>query len=208
MDAARVQEAYSRWARVYDWIFGPAFTRARRRAVELLAIEPGWTVLEVGVGTGLAMPLFPAECRVVGVDFSGPMLERARPRVVDAAARACLVEGDGGRLPFAADSFDAGLAPYVVSAAPEPVRVLEELARVCRPGGPVVILNHFSHRPRWLAAAERLLEPLTARLLGFHAHFPLEPLFERAELEVHHLERVPPLHYWHIVRCRSPRGNG
>lgn len=203
MDAEQVQEAYSRWVRVYDWIFGPAFTRARRRAVELLELEPGWKTLEVGVGTGLALQLFPAGCRVVGVDFSRPMLEKARPRAAAAPAAACLVEGDAGRLPFAEDTFDAGLAPYVVSAAPEPTAVLRELARVCRPGAPLVILNHFSHRPRWLGAVERLLEPLTARLLGFHAHFPLEPLFARVELEVVHVERVPPLHYWHIVCCRA-----
>lgn len=203
MDAERIQEAYSRWAGVYDWVFGTAFTRARRRAVELLALEPGHAALEVGVGTGLTLPLFPPGCRVAGVDFSRPMLDRARPRAAAAAAATFLVEGDGGRLPFADDTFDAAVAPYVVSAAPEPVRLLRELARVCRPGAPLVILNHFSHRPRWLAAVERLLEPLTSRLLGFHAHFPLAPLFREAEMEVVHVERVPPLRYWHIVCCRG-----
>ena len=211
MDAASVQAAYSRWAKVYDWVFGPPFTRARRRAIRRLELENGDLILEVGVGTGLSLPLFPAACRIVGVDFSRPMLDHAveRLRCMALAARdgdgpeAALVEGDGGKLPFADGTFDAALAPYVVSTAPEPVAILTEIRRVCRPGGRLVILNHFGASEAWLAALEKVVSPVSSRLLGFHAFFPMEPLFEAAGLKIESLERVPPLRYWQVVCCTA-----
>ena len=206
MDATTVQEAYSRWAHVYDWIFGPAFTRARRRAIEHLQLAPGDSVIEVGVGTGLSLPLFPHGCSVVGADFSRAMLERAATRAGGGGnGLAMLIEGDGGRLPFADDTFDAALAPYVVSAAPDPIAILHEMERVCRPGGRLVILNHFSTSRRGVAGISRALSRVTSRLLGFHAEFPLEPLFERAGLVVEHCEKVPPLRLWRIVCCTAGR---
>jgi phosphatidylethanolamine/phosphatidyl-N-methylethanolamine N-methyltransferase len=203
MDANTVQEAYSRWALVYDWIFGPAFTRARRRAIAHLRIEPGDRVIEVGVGTGLSLPLLPNDCTFVGADFSRAMLDRAAARAAGSNGSAMLIEGDGGRLPFADNTFDAALAPYVVSAAPDPIAILHEMERVCRPGGRLVILNHFSTPRRGAAGVTRALTRTTSRLLGFHAEFPLEPLFERAGLAVEHCEKVPPLRMWRIVCCTA-----
>lgn len=202
MDVDTVKQAYSRWAGVYDWVFGPLFAEARSRAIERLGLAPGDRVLEVGVGTGLSLPLYPRDVRVAGIDISAAMLRRAAERLrredgIDAG----LVEGDAARLPFADDTFDAGLASYVVSAAPAPVRVLEEMQRVCRSGGTLVLLNHFSSSRPLLAAIERAVSPVTARLLGFHAHFPLEPIVRRAGLAVECEERVPPLWYWQVVRC-------
>ncbi len=206
MDASTVQEAYSRWARVYDWIFGPMFSRARRRAIERLQLAPGDRVIEVGVGTGLSLPLFPRDCSVVGADFSRAMLERAATKPGNGSrSSSMLIEGDGGHLPFADDTFDAALAPYVVSAAPDPIAILQEMERVCRPGGRLVILNHFSRARPGAAGFSRALTRLTSRLLGFHAEFPLEPLFESAGLVVEHCEKAPPLRMWQIVCCTAGR---
>jgi phosphatidylethanolamine/phosphatidyl-N-methylethanolamine N-methyltransferase len=134
------------------------------------------------------------------------MLERAVTRVEsDDNGAAMLVEGDAGRLPFADNSFDAALAPYVVSAAPDPIAVLHEMERVCRPGGQLVILNHFSSPSRGVAGIEQALSRMTSKLLGFHAEFPLEPLFERADMVVEHREKAPPLSFWRIVCCTAKR---
>ena len=200
MDAAAVKSAYSRWAKVYDWTFGLLFSAARRRAIALMELQPEQRVIEVGVGTGLSLPLFPPSCRVVGVDFSRPMLEKAvgRPRL-DGAAPAALVEGDGARLPFPDASFDAALAPFVVSAAPDPVSLLRDMQRVCHPGARIVVLNHFTARSGAMARIEKGLSAVTSRLLGFHADFPLEPLFERAQMQPVHVERATKVGSWYIV---------
>ena len=200
MDAAAVQAAYSRWAAVYDWTFGRWFDRARRRAIELMHLEAAARVLEVGVGTGLSLPLFPCDSHVVGVDLSRPMLQKAIHRVHSGGGRpAALIEGDGTELPFADETFDAALVPFVVSAAPHPGRLLHDTLRVCRPGARIVVLNHFSPRSKLLTRAERGVSALTSRLLGFHADFPLEPFFGRAGVAIEHVERATTVGSWYIV---------
>ena len=208
LDTFSVKRAYSRWANVYDWVYGPFFTAARRRAIELMELEEGARAVEVGVGTGLSLPLFPAHCQVVGVDFSRPMLQRAATRLRELQIAAQLVEGDGARLPFADRSFDGALAPYVVSAAPDPVALLREMQRVCRPGSPLVTLNHFTAPRPVGAAVERAVSRFTSKVLGFRTDFPLRALFADAGLRVEHLERVSPLRYWHIVVCKAQDGRG
>lgn len=203
LDSEQVKLAYSRWAGVYDLVFGPIFRRARRRAARILDPRPGERILEVGVGTGLSLKHLPRHCRVVGVDLSRPMLQRALARLpLREGPQVALVEADGGRLPFPDATFDGALAPYVLSAAPDPVAVLREMERTCRPGTRMVILNHFSSSRPWLAGIEGLLSPLTSRMLGFRTYFPLPPLLAAADLQVERLERVPPLRYWHVVCCR------
>ncbi len=207
MGTEQVQAAYSRWSKVYDWTFGPLLSGARRRAVAMLDLQPGDSVLEVGVGTGLSLFLVPEGCRFTGVDFSRAMLEKALPRLHDSRLRceAALVEADGSRLPFADATFDAAIAPFVVSAAPHPVALLHDMSRVCRPGAKLIVLNHFSPRNPLLAAIERGLSKVTAATLGFHADFPLEPLFDRAQIRVEDVRRVTPVGSWYAVTFR--RGN-
>ncbi|MFQ5742345.1 MAG: class I SAM-dependent methyltransferase, partial [Acidobacteriota bacterium] len=119
LDVSTVQKAYSRWAGVYDLIFGRVFNRARRRAIGLMQLGSGARVLEVGVGTGLSLSFFPESCWVAGVDLSRPMLQQAASRIGrEELGSRVLIEGDGARLPFANGVFDAALAPFVVSAAP------------------------------------------------------------------------------------------
>jgi phosphatidylethanolamine/phosphatidyl-N-methylethanolamine N-methyltransferase len=198
MDLHSVQKAYSRWSHVYDVVFGPAFRAARRRAIGMLELGPGDRVLEVGVGTGLSFPFFPPDCRVIGVDISREMLARARDRAHGAGGG--LIEGDVGHLPFAADVFDAVLAPFVVSAVPDPVAMLRQINRVTRPDARVVLLNHFASSNPVVNAVERAITKTTARSLGFHADFDVEPVLARAGWEVTSVQKVPPLGYWTALR--------
>ncbi len=204
MDLESVQKAYSRWSRVYDTIFGPVFAHARRRAIDMLEIGAGQRVLEVGVGTGLSFPEFPDACSAFGIDISRPMLERAKRRLGRPGTG--IVEGNASCLPFRDDSFDAALAPYVLSAVPDPVGMLQEVVRVVRPGGPIVLVNHFLSRNRVLSSVERALTKTTTRLLGFHADFDLAPTLQAAELEVVHTLRVPPLRYWQALQVVARNG--
>lgn len=205
MELETVQKAYKRWAHVYDVVFGPAFRLARRRAIGMLELQPDHVILEIGVGTGLSIPEFPDGPGIYGVDISRPMLERARERTQ--RPRSGVVEGDAGRMPFADDSFDGALAPFVVSAVPEPVLMLGEVRRVVRPGGRIVLLNHFASPNRVLASFERAINPTTTRLLGFHADFAVEPVLEQAGFEIVTARRVPPLKYWTALSV-TPTGAG
>ena len=203
MDVTTVKSAYSRWARVYDWIFGLLFGNARRRAFECMELKPDNYAIEVGVGTGLSLTLLPEGCHLVGVDLSRPMLERAlmRWRADSVDRTAALVEGDGTCLPFADSTFDAALAAFVVSAAPDAVALLKDMQRVCRPGARMVVVNHFSPNKPRSAKLWSGLSGITSRLLGFHVEFPLESLFEKAGIEIDRIEPATLFGGWRVVTC-------
>src|SRR3954469_24235051 len=157
-----VSRVYENIAWFYDVTFGPALHPGRVDAIRRMAIRPGDRVLEVGVGTGINAALYPADCSVTGVDLSSSMLERARERVARKGVRNVrLLQMDAANLKFADDTFDIVYAPYVISVVPDPVAVTREMVRVCRPGGRIVILNHFRSKSRLGSWLERLIAPLT-----------------------------------------------
>ena len=139
-----VAGVYGKLASVYDWVFGPTLHAGRLQAMQRMAIAPGDRILEVGVGTGINLGLYPRDCTVTGIDLSDSMLEKAYERVAEKTMRNVrLLEMDASRLTFPDDSFDIVYAPYLISVVPDPVQVAREMRRVCRPGGRIVILNHF-----------------------------------------------------------------
>src|SRR5438876_6729017 len=162
-----VAGVYEKLASVYDLTFGPALHPGRVDAIQRMAIKPGDRVLEVGVGTGINAPLYPTDCAVTGIDLSSSMLEKARDRIARKGVRNVrLLQMDAANLKFADDTFDIVYAPYVISVVPDPVAVAREMRRVCRPGGRIVILNHFRSSNRVGAWMERIIAP-GVKYLGF-----------------------------------------
>src|SRR2546427_11402864 len=146
MDTAKVERVYPSYARAYDHIFGKIFHDGREHAVRLLNLSPGESVLEVGVGTGLALPCYPRTCEVVGIDLSAGMLARCRQRVRELGlAHVTLQRMDASAMEFPDDSFDAVMAAYVVTAVPDYPMVMQEMVRGCNPGGGIILSNHFTH---------------------------------------------------------------
>ena len=199
---ALVGDVYARLTPIYDFVFGAFLQAGRVAAIERMALRPGDRVLEVGVGTGINAPLYPRDCQVTAIDVSAPMLQRARERVNrHGLAHVQLLEQDAAHMAFADDAFDAVYAPYVISVVPEPVSVVRQMRRVCRRGGRIVILNHFSTTTApvlsWL---ERFMSPLTVHF-GFRMDLELADLLREAELRPTSIERVnlPPL--WTLVTC-------
>ena len=194
MDADEVRAAYRRWAGVYDTLFGEISAVARRRAVAQVNRLPGTRVLEVGVGTGLALPHYVADKRIVGIDLSAEMLARAHKRV--ATKRLANVESlhemDAEATNFDNASFDIAVAMFVASVVPHPRRLLAEMRRVVRPGGHILFVNHFAAEggPRWWA--ERALAP-ASRALGWHPDFAVDALFPAADREAASFAPAPPL---------------
>lgn len=208
MDIGAVRAAYRRYAKVYDPVFGGVFYPGRKRTLERVNRTGGKRILELGVGTGLALPSYRRDQRVVGIDASADMLHLARQRMDrrDLPHVEGLVEMDARRLAFADDSFDAVVAMYVMSVVPEPRRVLAEISRVSRPGGEIYICNHFAaendNGPR--RRVEEAMAPLAERL-GWHSDFPMKALFPAEAIEVCSSEQVPPLGLFTLVECRNAK---
>jgi len=198
---AQVERSYRRYAPIYDLLFGASLGPGRSamlRAVQQLAPQ---SILEVGVGTGLALPRYPAASRIVGVDVSPQMLEVARRRVQADAERIQLEVMDAESMSFADASFNCVTLPYVLSVTPNPDRLVAEVRRVCRPGGHILIVNHFSGHMPW-RPVERLLRPL-AGPLGFRTEFSLEQHVLRHDWEVLSIETTNLLALSRLILIRN-----
>ncbi|MGY6635430.1 MAG: class I SAM-dependent methyltransferase [Alkalilacustris sp.] len=200
MDLDAVTKSYRRWAPIYDATFGAITGVGRRRAVAYVNSRPG-KVLEVGVGTGLALPGYGSDLQVTGIDYSEEMLEKARAKV---AARGLTQVGelrqmDARTLDFPDATFDTVVAMYLVSVVPEPERVVAEMARVCKPGGEVVIVGHFARDTGLLSVLERAFAPL-ANLIGWHSDFDRGRVMGCPLLEVVEESTLPPFGMFTFLR--------
>ncbi len=202
MDIESIEKAYQRYANIYDLTFGRIFHRGRVVAAELLDIQPGDRVLEVGVGTGLTLPFFPSSCTIVGIDLSEHMLKKARKNIASHGMKNVeILKMDALKMGFPDDSFDRVIAAYVVSVVPDPVQALREMMRVCKKGGKIVFINHFKSDNRVVAAFERFISPLS-RHLGFKTDLELEPILEQLpELKVEKIEGVNLFNYWRVIEA-------
>lgn len=195
------ERVYEKLSLFYDLAFGPALQAGRRRAIDRMALAPGARILEVGVGTGVNIGLYPADCSVVGIDLSAPMLEKAYERVARTDAQhVTLLRMDAADLKFFDSTFDIVYAPYLISVVPDPVRVAQEMRRVCRPGGRILILNHFLSQHPVVSRIERLISPFTVHV-GFKADLDLGALVAQAGLTAASIEKVNFPKIWSLVTC-------
>jgi phosphatidylethanolamine/phosphatidyl-N-methylethanolamine N-methyltransferase len=196
-----VERVYEKLANVYDLVFGPTLHPGRLVAREQMGIQANDRILEVGVGTGINTSLYPRNCHVTGIDLSTSMLEKARERVAREGIRNVrLLEMDAARLTFADNSFDIVYAPYLVSVVPDPVQVVREMRRVCRPGGKIIILNHFRSANPILSRMERAISPFTVHI-GFKSDLDLPGFLAQADLQPISIVKVNVPRIWSLVTC-------
>ena len=207
LDAASVRNAYRRWAGVYDLVFGGVSAFGRRSAVAAvnrLSLTAGRRVLEVGVGTGLALPHYKPELEVVGIDLSREMLLKAQERVREESLVAVhgLLEMDAEATAFADASFDIAVAMFTASVVPDARKLFAEMSRVVRPGGHLLFVNHFAADDglRWWV--ERSTAPL-ARILGWHPDFRLSDLLDREGTVIERVETCRPFSLFTLVEVRN-----
>jgi len=195
-----IQKAYRRYAKYYDLVFGGIFHPGRHTAIEHLHCRPGDRILEVGVGTGLSLGLYPDDVRVVGIDLSQEMLSQAQKRVeVEGYSHVeDLISMDAQSMTFPDNSFDKVVAMYVASVVPDPTKLVDEIRRVCKPGGVMIFLNHFQNKNPVVRRAEAVIQPL-AKYLGFHPDFPIESFLEQTKFKVTTAIPVNFLNYWTVL---------
>ena len=201
LEEGQVRRAYDFYSPVYDFLFKKIFEPGRIAAVRLLGVPPRGRVLEVGIGTGLNLPLYPPSIDLVGVDLSEGMLKKAQEKVDSLAmSRVSLSVMDASAMDLPDGIFDATLATYVISAVPDPVAVLREMRRVTKPGGAIVILNHFRSENPVMRRIEDAMAPMCAHL-GWKTNLALTPLLESVGLTPEVIRRVNLLRGWHLVKC-------
>jgi phosphatidylethanolamine/phosphatidyl-N-methylethanolamine N-methyltransferase len=201
IDRDHLHRVYQQYASVYDRVFGPVFQHSREAVVRRLTIDPGERVLEVGVGTGLCLPMYPRHCAVTGIDISAAMLQKAADRVhAERLANVNLEVMDAGEMTFDDDSFDLVIAAYVVTAVPDYRKLMSEMIRVSRPGGRIILLNHFTQDSPLLAALEKFISPLCVKV-GFRTDLSVDQVIDGWPLIKERQEKVKPLGFWKVVEC-------
>lgn len=203
MEVDAVRRAYKRWAPIYDNTFGKIADAGRQQAVDLVN-GLGGRVLEVGVGTGMSLPNYDAGVSVTGIDLSSAMLKKARKRVdrENLSNIEAVLEMDAGDMEFADGAFDVIVAMYVLTVVPDPKAVMAELARVCKPGGDVVVLNHFSSQDRVMRFVEKTMSPFS-EALGWRPEFPIETVLGEADLSLVSRQKVKPGGLFSLLRFRK-----
>jgi phosphatidylethanolamine/phosphatidyl-N-methylethanolamine N-methyltransferase len=210
LDNVTIAKAYAHWAPVYDLVFGAVFERGRHAAVAA-AERVGGRVLEVGVGTGISLPLYSSNCRLCGVDISAPMLRKAQERVTE--LNLANVEGlwvmDAEHLPFPDNSFDVVVAQYVITTVPNPEATLDEFARVLKPGGEMVLVSRIGAEAGLRRSLEHWFQP-AARKLGWRTEFSFDRYARWAAQspDVHLIERraMPPFGHFNLIRFGKDGG--
>ena len=203
IDHDAVKNAYRRWAPVYDQTFGRVASEGRLRAVETINKRKG-SVLEVGVGTGLSLPKYSRHLEIVGIDLSTEMLEKARERVIDDHLDNVtgLHEMDAGELEFPDNSFDTVVAMYTMTVVPDPAKVMHELSRVCKPGGEVILVNHFSQDHGMRGWVERRMAPF-ADIFGWHPVFDRDRVMICDDLELVEVTALRPVGLFTMMRFQK-----
>ncbi len=205
MSLSSVRKVYDAYAWFYDFAFGRVFNQGRHLSVDIVnknAVKNAH-VLELGVGTGLSLPLYRSDLNITGVDISEKMLNKAEERLVagNINTKVSLKIMDAASLEFPDNSFDFIVAMYVASVVPDVNAFLKEIARVCKPSGEIVFVNHFaSEKP-----AIRFLEKKFARihhLIGFNSDFSIDHILDYDQFNLLHSHKVNLFKYWTVLHCK------
>lgn len=199
MEVEEIKKIYSNYSSFYDLIFRKFFYPRQKCAIESLDLQPGQKILDVGVGTGLSLDIYPPYCSVVGVDLSADMLRKAVKRIrKNGYDHIDLLEMDATHLAFPDNTFDYVIATFVISVVPDPIKVLAEMKRVNKKEGKIVIVNHFLSQNRFIAKIEELISPLCTKI-GWRSDLALDYLVEEGDLSIATKYQVKKLDLWKVV---------
>lgn len=200
MDLSSVKNSYRFYAPFYDYIFGRIVNEGRKEAIARFEQNSGDRIMEIGVGTGLSLPFYKRHVEVYGIDVSPEMLERARKRFQGPKFPHVreLREMDAHKLEYPDNYFDGTVAMYVLSVVPDPEAVMQEMFRVTKPGGPILVVNHFSSNHKVLRSFENRLAPFSKKL-GFRPDFSMDGLVKTVGRSPERVTRVNFGGYWKVL---------
>lgn len=192
VDGRAMERLYSFYSPFYDFTFGALLTPGRRKAMSLLKKRPNQRVLEVGIGPGSTLGLYPHDTNIVGIDISPKMIEKARAKATRLrnGREISLHVMDACRLEFPDESFDAVVSSYVITVVPDPLRVCHEMRRVCKPGGQILIVNHSRSSNGLRGKIEDIFSPLCVRM-GFVTDLDVVGVVKRAGIKIENILGVP-----------------
>ena len=203
MQKAEIQKIYSRYSRFYDIIFEQFFYPRIRLGLEKIGIQSGDRIIEVGVGTGLSLSLYPESCKVVGIDITRRMLERAKAKKEKLGlSHIDLFEMDGENICFDDDSFDHAVLPFVISVVPNLERLMAEIKRVTKKGGKIIIMNHLCTKISWVSRMEEMLSPFFMKL-GWNAGLSIDMLSNHCNIHIEEVSRKHKLDPWFILNATN-----
>jgi len=201
MEYDSIKKIYNGYASFYDFLFKGFFHPRQKMAISDLNIKPGDNILDVGVGTGLTLPLYPRDCHVTGVDISVDMLRQAKKKVEKMGLiNVNIMEMDACCLSFEDNSFDFVVATHIISVVPDPYKVISEMRRVAKPDGKLVIVNHFVSSNPIIAKVENFCDPFF-RKLGWRMDMTLESLIAETDLKVYKTAKLNKVDLWKIVHA-------
>ncbi len=199
MNQEEVKTIYTKYSSVYDRIFSHFFFPRIKLGINKSRISNGDRVIEVGIGTGLSLPLYPRGCKVVGIDVTTKMLEKARGKKErDKLDHVELIEMDAENLTFEDNSFDHAVAAFVVTVVPNPEKMVSEMKRVTKAGGNIVILNHFCSKNLFLSKIEKIFSPVCEKW-GWRSDISLDLLSNHCNLHLSQVLKKHKLDPWSII---------
>jgi len=199
LEIESIKKVYAAYSNVYDVLFKRFFYPRIRNAITTMDIRPGELVLDVGVGTGLSFSVFPKDCKVVGIDLSREMLKKAKKKIDENRLENInVLSMDAMSIGFADNTFDKVFLSHVVTVVPDPYRMMQEVKRVCKKDGVVVVVNHFKSKNPLIELCEKWMNPLCKKI-GWRSDLSLNEFVRNAGLKVTRQYMLKKIDFWHIV---------
>ncbi len=198
-----IKKVYSFYSWIYDAFFGKIFEHGRYSAFRMMNVKPGETILEVGVGTGLSLPLYPKDTRVVGIDISREMLDKAEMKKhYYHLSNVNLYTMDASSMSFEYGAFDKVIASHVITVVPDPLRTLKEIKRVCKRDGEIFILNYTGCNNKFISRCEEFISPFRDKV-GLGKHIDLDELLREVHLSILSEQRVNLWGMCRLIKCKN-----
>jgi phosphatidylethanolamine/phosphatidyl-N-methylethanolamine N-methyltransferase len=199
MNQEEVKTIYTKYSSIYDKVFSHFFFPRIKIGIDKSRIRKGDKVIEVGVGTGISLPLYPRGCKVVGIDLTTKMLEKAvEKKERHGLSNVELFEMDAENMTFADNTFDHSLAAFVISVVPNPEKMVSEMKRVTKRGGNILIFNHFSSKNPFVCSMNRVFSPVTEKC-GWRSDITLDLLSNHCSLQINEVLKKNKFDPWSII---------